>query len=360
MKRYSDPLFSTKKKKHPALVLFFALLFLFLTVALALNHVNNSRVELLNEKVTVPNLPSALENFRILHISDFDGLTFGENQERLIHTIGDAKYDIVCITGDVTGKDGDYGPFIQLLSHFQELNKPVYFIPGDEDPNPLIAIPHGNNSAKADYILAAEAMGAVYLDAPERITRGKGVLWIYPEWAYTMDIDASAAIMNTRMAELQKQPDSPERNAAITAVAYQIDQMERIRAARRVTLESDIHVALTHHPLQLSALEDMLAFTSAENDSYVRSISLILAGHYVSGQWHLPILGALRVPPSSGLGMNGWFPDDEKVVGLASFLGIPQYISPGLGTSDLNGLPSFRFMNTPAVTILTLTSKLIH
>lgn len=360
MRRYRDPLFSNDKRKHPALILFFAILFLFLAIAFGLNHFNNSRVELLTEKVTVPLLPSSLENFRILHISDLHGLTFGENQKRLIDAFANSKYDIVCITGDVCGKDGDYIPFIQLLSYFQNINKPVYFIPGDEDPNPLIAVPHGNDTAKADYIVAAENAGAVYLDAPVQIVRGKNVLWLYPEWAYTMDIDASTGIMNTRLAELEKQPDSAEKTAAISAVTYQLDQMERIRAARRVTLESDIHVALTHHPLKLSALEEMLAFTSSDNDSYVRYISLVLAGHYVGGQWRLPGIGALRAPATSGLGTNGWFPDDDQVMGLASFLGIPQYISPGLGSSNAIGLPPFRFMNTPSVTIVTLTSKLIH
>lgn len=360
MKRYRDPLFSSGRKKHPALLAFFIILILIIGTFAILNHYNNKRVILLSEKVTVPNLPSSLENYRILHISDLHGLTFGENQQRLISTIEKATYDIVCITGDMTGKNGEYGPFIQLLEYFQQNNKPVYFIPGDEDPSPLIATPHQNNTAKADYILAAENAGAIYLDAPIQIVKGKGVLWLYPEWAYSMDVEASIATMNARMEELIAEPESPERDAAITAVAYQLDQMERIRAARRITLESDIHVALSHYPLKLSALETMLAYTSSENDSYVRSIALILSGHYVGGQWRLPLVGPVKVSSSSGLGSNGWFPDDAQVTGLASFLGIPQYISPGLGASAASGLPRFRLFNTPAVTVITLTSKMVH
>ena len=315
---------------------------------------------LLSEKVTVPNLPSSLEGFRILHISDLHGLSFGENQERLIHAIGASNYNVVCITGDVTAKDGDAQAFLQLLAYFQQMEKPVYFIPGDEDPNPLVATPHNNPTAKADYILAAEELGAVYVDSPMKITKGKAVLWLYPEWAYSVDLDVSVSAMHTRLAELKEEPESPERAAAITAVEYQLDQMARIRAARQVTLESDIHVALSHHPLRLSALENMLAYTSSDNDSYVRSISLILAGHYVGGQWRLPGIGAVKVGASTGLGMNGWFPNDTQVVGLASYLGIPQYISPGLGVSSANGLPPIRLFNTPAVTLLTLTTKMAY
>ena len=39
-------------------------------------------------------------------------------------------------------------------------------------------------------------------------------------------------------------------------------------------------------------------------------------------------------------------------------MGIPQYISPGLGTSAAIDLPPIRIFNTPAVTILTLTGRL--
>ena len=46
------------------------------------------------------------------------------------------------------------------------------------------------------------------------------------------------------------------------------------------------------------------------------------------------------------------------MVGLSSYHGIPQYISPGLGTSAAIDLPPIRIFNTPAVTILTLTGRL--
>lgn len=358
MRRNQDPLFAEKKRSHPALRLFFILFLVFLIVVFVLNAFNNKRVNLLTEKITVPYLPSSLENFRILHISDLHGQTFGEMQHTLTTAIGSSRYDIVCITGDVCGKDGTFDPFVQLLAYFRAQNKPVYFIPGDEDPNPITAQPHNNPTAKADYIVAAENEGAIYLDAPMAIDRGNSRLWLYPEWAYSLDVDASIATMNKRMAELEKEPSDAQSAAAICAVMYQLDQMERIRQARRVSLESDTHIVLTHHPLKKDALGDMLTFTSSANTSYVHAVSLVLAGHYVGGQWRLPGIGALRVPASSELGISGWFPDDQQVTGLSSYLGIPQYVNPGLGVSDQIGLPAFRFLNTPAVTVITLTSKI--
>jgi len=108
-------------------------------------------------------------------------------------------------------------------------------------------------------------------------------------------------------------------------------------------------------------MENLNEWTASDNESYVRSVSLVLAGHYVGGQWRLPWFGALRAPVSSGLGnAGGWLPEDEKVMGLSSFLGIPQYISPGLGTSRAIDLPGIRLFNTPAVTVLTLTGKLTY
>ena len=74
MPRSHDPLFAPERRKHPALTVFLLLLIVVIIVALVLNHLNNSRVNLLRETVTVPTLPSSLENFRILQISDLHGL----------------------------------------------------------------------------------------------------------------------------------------------------------------------------------------------------------------------------------------------------------------------------------------------
>lgn len=357
MKRYRDPLFAPEKRRHPALVFLAIFLVFLLAVLLAFNHVNNNRVNLARQNVTVPNLPSSLERFRILHISDLHGLFFGAQQERLAAALSGVSYDIVCITGDIAAPDGSIDAFLKLLDIFPK-DTPVYFIIGDEDPSPILAVPHEGQEAKAAYILEAERHGAIYLDAPQKITRGKANLWIYPEWVYTLDLEASEAAYAQRLEELMAEPDSPRRDAALAAVEYQQDQLARIRAARRETLESDIHVALTHHPLQLSALETLQEWTATENDSYVRTISLVLSGHYCGGQWRLPLVGAVRVPESAGLGNHGWFPGDQKTVGFSTFLGIPQYISPGLGASQAIGLPAFRLFNTPTVTQITLTSKL--
>lgn len=359
MKRYSDPLFAPPKKRHPALAFIALLLVLLIAAALGFNHINNSRVNLIQQSVTVPTLPSSLEKFRILHISDLHGLEFGAGQERLADTIANARYDVVCVTGDVTGKDGGFEAFLQLIDLFSE-KTPVYFIAGDEDPDPLVATPHTGDSAKAEYIQAAEAHGAIYLDSPVKITQGDSALWLCPEWVFTLDADASEAALNSRLAELQREEPTDEQAAALRAVEYQLDRLTRVRSARRETRDSDLHIIMTHHPLSEESLSELQKITQSDNESYVHTIALVLAGHYVSGQWQLPGIGPIRVPESSGLGKNGWFPDAEDVSGVLFYLGIPQYISPGLGASQAIGLPNFRLFNTPAVTVLTLTTQMIH
>ena len=359
MRYKEDPLFAEERKRHPALALLLLLVLTLLCIALVLNHINNCRVDLLKETVTVPTLPSSLEGFRILHISDLHGLWFGQTQDRLRDTLASARYDIVCVTGDVTGPDGSFDAFLSLIDLFDTEKTPVYFIPGDEDP-PALTGAADSDGPKSAFVRAAEEHGAVFLDAPLKIVEGKISLWLSPEWTYTLDINGLDEQYADYLSGCRSQPPSPERDAAMAYWEYQIGQVNRIRAARREMLEGDVHVALTHHPLQLSALQTLQEWTSTDNDSYVRTVSLVLSGHYVGGQWRLPGVGAVRVPESAETGNGGWFPDDSRVVGLSSFLGVPQYISPGLGTSSAIALPPLRLFNTPSVTILTLTSRLTH
>ncbi|MDO4741678.1 MAG: hypothetical protein Q4A66_13505, partial [Eubacteriales bacterium] len=55
----------------------------------------------------------------------------------------------------------------------------------------------------------------------------------------------------------------------------------------------------------------------------------------------------------------GWFPDDHVVSGLSYLVGIPQHISPGLGASTAYPYMPGRLYNSPTVSIIYLTTKLI-
>ena len=144
-------------------------------------------------------------------------------------------------------------------------------------------------------------------DAIHRLVSGKFTRTDFETLTTLEDMD------DPRYQELQQEPSSAERDAALRAVEYQQDRLSRVRAARRETSESDLHIILTHHPLSEESLADLQALTRTDNDSYVRTIALVLAGHYVSGQWRIPGICPVRVPESAGLGNNGWFPPDSAV-----------------------------------------------
>lgn len=358
MAKYQDPIFAEKKKSHPGLIITLILIVLILLITFFFNIINNSRVSLEKRSITIASLPKQAENLRILHISDLHGLSFGKDQERIADTLKGTHYDIVCFTGDATDANGNYDAFLDLIRLFPDT--PFYFIPGDEDPAPLIATAHAGTSPKAVYIQQAEDMGAIYLDAPVKLTSGTTSLWLSPEWVYSVDAQATEHALKTRQEELMQEPDSPDKTAALAAIYYQQDRLERIRAARRQMLPTDTHIALSHHPLTNQDMHHLLEFLNTDNESHVNRISLILSGHYVGGQWQLPLIGPLKVPATSGLGNNGWFPDKTFVSGLSYTLGIAQYVSPGLGTSAENGLPGVRIFNTPSITLITLTTKMTH
>ncbi len=358
MPKSRDPIFAPTRKKHKLLRAMLALFVFICLVLVAFNAINNLRISLVKQSITIPSLPKQAENFRILHISDLHGLSFGEGQSRLQEVLQSAKYNIVCFTGDAVGKDGDYQPFLDLIALFP--NTPFYFITGDEDPAPITAAPHEGDSPKAAFIQAAENMGAIYLDAPMKISDGTSSIWLSPERVYSIDVQSTGQALIDRRDELMQEADSPSRKAALEAVTYQEEQLERIRLARKQMLPGDMHIAMSHHPITRSGMENLVEFIRTDNDSYMSSLALVLSGHYVGGQWKLPLIGPLKVPESSELGNQGWFPESTFVSGLGYTLGIAQYVSPGLGTSSASGLPPIRLFNTPAVTQITLTTKMIY
>lgn len=358
MPKYRDPIFAQERKKHPGLTAAFILLLLLAIVIFFFNMINNSRVSLEKKSITIASLPKQAENFRILHISDLHGLTFGKDQERISTALKGVYYDIVCFTGDATDKDGNYDAFLSLIDLFVP-EIPFYFISGDEDPPSLIATPHEGDNPKAAYIQAAEEKGAIYLDAPVQLVSGSSSVWLAPEWIYSLDVNYTANALATRKAELMLEGDSPEKEAALAVITYQEERLERIRNARKLMLPVDSHIVLSHHPLTEANMRDLMEVIRLDS-THIRTISLVLSGHYCGGQWRIPLIGPVKVPPSADLGGKGWFPDKEYVSGLSYTNSVAQYITPGLGTSTENGLPGVRLFNTPAISLLTLTTKMTH
>ena len=96
---------------------------------------------------------------------------------------------------------------------------------------------------------------------------------------------------------------------------------------------------------------EMIAGAEKDNVYSLRYASLILAGHYNGGQWRIPFVGAIYVPEL------GWFPKDQEIQGLSYVNGIPQYISPGMGSDPHYEHQPGRVFNNPVITKITLTRK---
>lgn len=94
--------------------------------------------------------------------------------------------------------------------------------------------------------------------------------------------------------------------------------------ARRFTL------GLVHSPVGLDEVDG--------------NVDLLLAGHSHAGQFRLPFLGALWVPPGTGPYVEGWF---------ASEAGTRMYVSRGLGMSILPG----RFFCLPEIAVIDLVPE---
>ena len=362
-KRGSRPLFAPQKKKHPG-CLMGLLIFLFsLLLVFGLNAANNSYVTLLRQSVSLPAMNQAYEGFSILHLCDLHGANFGEKQERLFSQIRLEKYQAVCLTGDMLGKSKDVQPLLDLLEHIPD-DVPVFLIAGDDDPQPL------NRQAdspyiKADYLAKAEEKGAIYLDSPQKIIyQGKNI-WFSPAQLFLTDLRAASFALSEHKAELEakalSQPLNEQEQASLYSVNYQLELLEKSQEAKLEMKPDDVYVLLSHFPLDATDVASLHTGERLERKSvnFPGSVSLILAGHWNNGQWRIPFIGPIYVP-SGNLGLRGWLPGDNEVSGLATVYAVPEYISPGLGSSDAYPwwMP-MRLFNSPQMTLLTLTKRLL-
>ena len=352
-------LFASRRKSRPGCLMFVLLLAFLLGLGFGLNALNNGYPGLVQETVRLPGLDEDLEGFRILHISDLHAAEFGTAQERVKRLLGDQNYQAVCLTGDMVGLSGNTQPLLDLLDIFPD-DVPVFLIAGDNDPPPLEMKAHGDSAVKADFVLAAEEHGAVYLDSPYQVTRGKRTIWFSPSILYTTDLEAAEFSLTQRKADLQASGEvyTPDGGAAARLVDYQLETLARSREAAALMRPEDMTILLGHFPLDDTAISQLHQGEREARKAvnFPGTVSLVLAGHWNNGQWRLPFGGPLRVPGSM-LGLRGWLPGDDAISGLALVYAVYEYISPGLGASGAYPWQPFRLLNKPQMTILKLSSR---
>lgn len=177
-KRKNTYIFAPEQKKGGNLGCLFTIVALIAAVvaaAILFNSAANDRMELRTEKVTVMALDKAYEGLTVLHISDLHAAAIGSDLNIWRSLLYGKTYHAVVMSGDMVGETGDYEPMLSLIHTLSQINAtaPIYFVAGDDDPAPILSTPRGTPEVLADWVLAAQKAGAVYLDAPVSQQVGK-------------------------------------------------------------------------------------------------------------------------------------------------------------------------------------------
>lgn len=328
-------------------VLAVALLTIFITNFTLNNQVNLNRVN-----VTVQNLPSDLEQWSILHLSDLHGQEIGSSQSAIRKALSGVSYSSVVMTGDMIGPDGDVQPLLDVIA-LLATDKPKFLIPGDEDPSIYMASAHDSLSVYAPWAQAVMDAGVTILDEPVSVLRGKSTIWFVPEYLYSLDLDGMASAYQKQLDALNAAPNLTADQAAQKRLCeHHLARLERTETAMKSITEKDIQVVLSHTPLTRDYVHTMMQWQEKTAVFSLRNAAVVLAGHYTGGQWRMPWGGALYVPE------YGWFPDDSLILGLDYLNGITQYTNSGLAASGYYPWQPFRLFNQPEIAYVTLSARM--
>lgn len=329
------------------IILVIALVGLFTANLAMVNTVSYTR-----EYVTIPSLPTDLDNFTILHLSDLNGAELGDRQSAVKKAIGSRSgYGAVVLSGNMVGESGDVQPVLDLIYQLP-VGTPVLLLPGDGDPALYATKAHASLSPYQDWAQTLMDAGVIILDEPHAITVGKSTIWFTPESLYTMDtVSAEKAWQNQiDMLNAQVEPLTLDESAMLRTAEFQVARMQRIRETIAAIKEKDVQVAVSHMPLTKESVAASRAWAASKVFT-MSKVSLVLSGGYCAGQWRIPGVGAIWAPEL------GFFPEDVQVTGLGYLSGLWQHISPGLGASpDYPIFMPMRLFNSPGATMLVLTA----
>jgi uncharacterized protein len=324
-------------------------------LCLLTNAATNRNINLLTEKVRVMSLDKDLENFTVLEISDLHGDERGLDGDLWRTLLYGKGFSAVTMTGDMVGKTGDYTPLVALIKSLRQIKAdvPVYFIAGDEDPAPVQSDPHGDTEVLAEWVRAAQAAGGTYLDRPVCQTVDKQTVWFTPEYLYSVDMSNMQETLTRQKADMETagQQYDTQGGASYRALCYQLETMVACADAVKVMNKDDLQIGLTHVPLEVGYVREMVEWADETAAFSFRRLSLVLAGHYCGGQWRLGSLGPIYVPE------KGWFPGDAGILGMQRINSLNQYIGGGIGESDIYSM-SGRLFDTPSVTLLSYTAHI--
>ena len=211
----------------------------------------------------------------------------------------------------------------------------------------------------SDWVLGAKERGAELLTSPVSIDVGKAQLWLTPASLLNLNITDSVKLLeDQKMQETEGSLGGLEGDYAnLPFTTWRYNQMKATQNAIPSMSSEDVQIALSHVPPSDQYITVSQELSAKGTRAYLYTPDLVLAGHYCGGGWRLPFLGAFYIP-NTFYARHGWFPAQSDVEGLKQMGSTLVYTSPGLGMTDRIYLPKFRLLNSPKVTILTLTSTI--
>ena len=257
----------------------------------------NTALQLNVYTISSDRLPEAFDGYRIAHVSDLHNAELGEDNEKLLDILQEAKPDIIAITGDIIdSRNTDIEIALQFTKAAMEI-APCYYVTGNHE-----ARVSEYDELKAGLI----KQGVVVLeDATSEISRDGDAITLIgvndPSYQTDYLFCDSETVMNGKLQEISDE-------------------------------ENGFTVLLSHRPELFEIYAD-------------NNMDLILSGHAHGGQFRFPFVGGL-VAPNQGL-----FPKYDA--GLYTEENTNMVVSRGIGNSIL----PFRFNNRPEVILIELEHK---
>ena len=269
----------------------FFILASFIIIFLMLLALNNQSISVDEETIAIAGLPSALENYRILHISDLHAAEFGTEQSTLLRTVNNLDYDIMLITGDMVAPAGTQSPSSTFCAGSARagtcISSRAIPIPGRCSPK--------SARKRARSISACWKTGCwkPLNWAPRIWTRRFPLPWAAPTRPRsgspfaTRGVSAKDAVDMYEDQLENRAHRLPERHGTdyiqYPLTDYRYRQAQDLLSAISQMGVDDVHISLSHVPPMDSLLSIVQDDHSATPNEYLYAPDLVLAGHYCGG-----------------------------------------------------------------------------
>ena len=260
-------------------------------------YMENQALELNSYTISSQRLPTAFDGFRIAQVSDLHNAEMGENNEKLLTTLHEAKPDIIVFTGDlIDSRKTKVDVALDFVENAMQI-APCYYVTG-------------NHEARVqEYTALKEGLTSLGVEVLENAR-------------------TEVELSGEKITILGVDDPSFQEN-------YLFGDAETVMRGKLSTLTSETDgftILLSHRPELF--------------DIYVEfGIDLVFSGHAHGGQFRLPLIGGMFAPN------QGFFPKYDG--GMFTQGNTSMIVSRGVG----NSIIPFRINNKPEVILIELIKE---